>query len=215
MRFIVSNTIQNLKVKSARMQRSRTWRNPLSSYEWLEKEIKPNIEQILTNLDTPKILELGCGSGYCLNALKDKFPHAECHGVDINFGYFREHRKDVNLHKMDVHKLNFANNSIDLVFCFYSIPIFMNKLKVLTEVHRILKIDAEAFITHGADFFNPNISTLTANLPEFQENYGGDIIHITKKLTQKPFANWKYIGYTQINHEFFNRNAVISNYSLR
>ena len=95
-----------------------------------------------------RILDLGCTVGHNTGALKDVFPDAEVHGIDVAapclryaLARARAQGRALDLHQMNAERLDFADGSFDLVFS----SMFLHEVpragiaRVLREAHRVLR----------------------------------------------------------------------------
>ena len=101
-----------------------------------------------------RLLDLGCGTGYSLVWLRDRFKFAEAHGVDLSphaAAFWRARGLDtVALATAD--KLPFGNNWFDLVTCFDVIYQLNDERAsaAVSEMHRVLKPGGLLFIREPA-----------------------------------------------------------------
>lgn len=95
-----------------------------------------------------KILDLGCSIGGNTVPLKDAYPDAEVHAVDVaapmlRYGHARAEAlgREIHFHQMNAEQLAFPDNSFDLV---YSVILFHETSakaihRIFREAHRVLK----------------------------------------------------------------------------
>jgi ubiquinone/menaquinone biosynthesis C-methylase UbiE len=101
-----------------------------------------------------QLLDLGCGTGYSLVWLRDRFNFAEGYGVDLSqhaAAFWHERKLDtVALASAD--KLPFPDNSFDLVTCFDVIYQLNDERAsaAVSEMHRVLKPRGLLFIREPA-----------------------------------------------------------------
>ncbi|HTX79249.1 MAG TPA: methyltransferase domain-containing protein [Longilinea sp.] len=92
-------------------------------------------------VETHHVLEVGCGTGHWLTALKDC--ELRC-GLDFSSGMLHKARqKDDSLPLVQgtAVRLPFSSNAFDLVFCINAIHHFPDPAIFIWEAHRILKKD--------------------------------------------------------------------------
>lgn len=132
-----------------RGQMRRAFERAASAYEraaWLQREIGA---RLLARLDvirlTPnRILDLGCGSGYCARALHKRYRKAEVIGLDIAPAMLRAaRRRDGWLRRGrwlggDAERLPFAAASFDMVISNLSLQ-WCDPDRVFPEVARVLR----------------------------------------------------------------------------
>lgn len=95
------------------------------------------------------ILEIGCSSGHLLHLVKNLFPQAKIHGIDVYQPALKEAKKrfpKIHFQIADAHKLPFPKLKFDLVICSETIEHVINPVQVLHEIHRVLKKDGQALI---------------------------------------------------------------------
>lgn len=106
------------------------------------------------------VLDLGCGSGFFLQALKKKYPKAHIYGLDIALNMLKQAKKKQffrskwSLIQADMTSLPFACGAFDLVFAnqvmHWSYPL----KSVLNELNRVMAQDGcFMFSTLGPDTF--------------------------------------------------------------
>lgn len=88
------------------------------------------------------LLDLGCGTGYFSNVLKNTFPQSTLLGVDLAEGMLLQAKRTINNVAWlagDAENLPFKNNSVDIVFSNLALQWCHDFVKVLNEVYRVLK----------------------------------------------------------------------------
>lgn len=95
-----------------------------------------------------RIVDLGCGVGQLTVVLKERFPQAEVHGVDVGAPMVRyAHRRavdlgtDVHFRQALAHRTGFADGSVDLVtayILFHEVPAKVGR-DIVAEAYRILR----------------------------------------------------------------------------
>jgi ubiquinone/menaquinone biosynthesis C-methylase UbiE len=95
-----------------------------------------------------RIVDLGCGVGQLTVALKERFPQAEVHGVDVGAPMVRyAHRRAVDLgaevhfRQALAHRTGFDDGSVDLVsayIMFHEVPVEVGR-EIVAEAYRILR----------------------------------------------------------------------------
>lgn len=121
-------------------------------YPW--KELQVFIPHIKENF---KILDLGCGNGRLLKSLEPLNTKYHYTGVDFSENLIAEAKKDFTdpnkaIFKIaDMTKINFANNSFDMVFMiasFHHLPSKNERLDLLFKINRWLKPGGYLFMTN-------------------------------------------------------------------
>jgi ubiquinone/menaquinone biosynthesis C-methylase UbiE len=131
-----------------------------------------------------RVLEVGCGAGGMVKAIKFYRPDLQVLGIDISKGAIAEAKQDpqgVKFSVADANQLPFKNNSLEAVLMFDLLEHLDDPLKALDEVWRVLKpkgifsafvpIEGEIFSLHGL------VKKLFNFIPK--EKYGGHIQQYT------------------------------------
>ncbi len=139
-------------------------------------------------IEPTRVLDLGAGSGYCTALLKDRFPEAEVHAVDLAFESLRLHQ--IAPICADAHFLPFTNDSFDLVFSNMVLHWCENIADVMLEVERVLKPDGVfIFSSLGPDTLK-EMRDSWAKIDEYQHVHDFiDMHHIGDALLKCGFSD--------------------------
>ncbi|MEK6921753.1 MAG: class I SAM-dependent methyltransferase, partial [Nanoarchaeota archaeon] len=88
------------------------------------------------------LIDVGCGEGYLLYRIQEKYPTTTLYGLDISDGRITTTKKHVttrNLLRGDVLSLPFPDNSFDVVICSELLEHMDAYKKVADELVRISK----------------------------------------------------------------------------
>lgn len=88
------------------------------------------------------LLDLGCGTGYFSNVLKNMFPQSTLLGLDLAEGMLLQAKRTINNVTWlagDAENLPFKSNSVDIIFSNLALQWCHDFTKVLDEVYRVLK----------------------------------------------------------------------------
>ncbi len=91
--------------------------------------------------DAPlRILDLGCGTGWAVAPLRELFPQADIHALDLSPAMIVRVPAGEKIHPVvaDAHDLPYAENSFDLVFSNLMLQ-WTNEPQVMAEAYRVLK----------------------------------------------------------------------------
>jgi len=108
-----------------------------------------------------KILEFGCGTGVYALFLDNLLENVSYTGIDLEFKQDikkvkrRIKRIKVGFQVMDARKLDFKNNSFDLVLSFTNLEHIKEDFKSLKEIYRLLKRKGTALIMIPSVFTFP------------------------------------------------------------
>lgn len=151
-----------------------TANNPLQKL--LINNFYKSLVATIKNLDIESVLDVGCGEGFTLNRLKEEGIGKKLEGVDfldiaVNIG--KKMHPGLALKQGDIYKLEYKNNSFDLVMATEVLEHLDDPKKGLKELIRVskkyilLSVPNEPFFM-GANFLRGK------NLSRF----GNDIEHI-------------------------------------
>lgn len=110
-----------------------------------EKMMGPVIETSVkiitsrTNIENGKLLDIGCGFGFFLNAMKQR--QWDVAGIEISKGgrkYARDYY-NIEIYSKPLEALSLPDNHFDAITLFYVIEHIADPLTVLKEVNQILK----------------------------------------------------------------------------
>ncbi len=118
----------------------------------IEQKIFPLLKQFFKKGDN--ILDLGCGTGILLPYLEKLVgKKGKVYALDFSqkmLNKAKEKFADRFVYvKANAHNMPFENEKFDGVVCFNTFPHFVNKLKALKEVYRVLKKDGYFIIAHS------------------------------------------------------------------
>ena len=131
---------------------------------------------------TAHILDVGCGTGALLERIRQTFPDAVLHGLDISPKMLTIARNR-NIHEVafdegDAENLPYDNNSFDIVVCCSSFHHYPNPQKALAEFRRVVKPGGKLLI---CDMDLPDIARLFANHILFPRQHKGDVHVYTRQ----------------------------------
>jgi ubiquinone/menaquinone biosynthesis C-methylase UbiE len=99
-----------------------------------------------------RILDIGCGRGFYLNAFSLFDFVNEIHGVDINTTYLKKakknaHDKRIHIKKGSVYELPFPDRYFDMIVCSELLEHLDDEQKALIEIKRVLKQNGTLIVT--------------------------------------------------------------------
>lgn len=112
---------------------------------------KPAIRAELPNLAGLSVISLGCGNGADARWLKDNGA-SRVVGVDISDGLIaiaKKNNPDLEFNVMDIEKLDFPDETFDLVYSSLVLHYLSSWSKVLNEVRRVLKPGGKFIFSDG------------------------------------------------------------------
>ncbi|MGB0495740.1 MAG: malonyl-ACP O-methyltransferase BioC [Kangiellaceae bacterium] len=138
--------MNKIKIKDVQNSFSKAAKNYESS-AFLQKEVASRLlERLdLMNVKPKRVLDAGCGTGYCSRALNKKYKKADVFGIDIANGMIEEAKNKNSLFNKvdyqcaDINKLPFDNDYFDLVFSNLAVQWIMDPKLAFLELNRVLK----------------------------------------------------------------------------
>jgi ubiquinone/menaquinone biosynthesis C-methylase UbiE len=150
-----------------------------------------SIDYILDHLksgNNTNMLDVGCGRGYWLNLIADKFPHMELTGVDF-FDDVPLNRG--NYVRGNVEALPFPDKSFEIVTCQHTIEHLKNLPKAIEEMKRV----ARKQIIIATPCQRYYYYTLDLHLHFFPSEYSVSSLFGLKNYECKKIdGDWLYIG---------------------
>ena len=151
--------------------------NELEPHFFPENQLKvKNILKTIRQQSGPKLLDIGCGTGFIIDLAKDLF--AEIHGVDISIEMLNRvdtSSGNITLHNIEIENLPFENEYFDTVTAYAVLHHLEDYETVLNEVYKVLKhngifyVDLEPNRHYGElvdkykEHQNENISDIVKN----------------------------------------------------
>lgn len=110
------------------------------------KKVVKKILKCLRRRTGPRLLDIGCGTGFIIRLAKSFF--SEIHGIDISPAMLARIKRSrgVTLHTGDIQKLPFRNGFFDLVTAYAVLHHLRDYKGVLREVYRVLKRNGHFYI---------------------------------------------------------------------
>lgn len=171
---------------------------------WNDKSHPTAKLQEIIDLDSPKILDIGCGTGRCaIKLAKNLNKGGHVYGIDIfnnaisgnSIQRVQANARIDNVESRTTFKygsileIPFPNNFFDVVNIAYVLHEIDEKKQALSEIYRVLKSDGWLFIT---EFHKRNISTILLNgiYTLFYKNYK----YWMKLLEESYFIDLLYVN---------------------
>jgi len=217
------------------MKKEKHWKDHFKYYDFFQNHFSKYRKLILLYAkylkNKRKILDSGCGTGnLTLELLKQKHNVV---AIDLNkFGLnvlrkkCKKYSKNLKVHRMDVEKIKFRNNSFDGVSSFFVVPFVKNNKEYFSEVYRVLRNNGKFVISIPSsknlkgviEIFERELKKKKI-LPKFKKEWGQFLkttkVNESKALKGPPLRKiknmLKKIGFTKIrslknpykNHVYF------------
>ena len=145
----------------------------LSSFYWCPEMLHEAEAQLLGDVSSATVLELGCGSAPCTQWLQGRTHFAT--GFDLSSGMLSHAAPELPLVQADALALPYRDESFDVVFsAFGALPFVADLDAALREVHRVLRPRGRFVfsVTHPMRWVSPDDpQNLTAELSYFERAY--------------------------------------------
>lgn len=170
-------------------------KNPLDIYK-----IKKFILPLLNFKADDILLDIACGTGIFVQALKEENKNVKITGIDFAQNMITKAIKkfpEIDFIAADVEKMPFSDNSFDKVICLNAFPHFENKNKAIREIARVLKKNGLFILAH---------TDSKRNIDAYHRKAGGVIAEdlmpdnevLTKILDENGFKRIKLIDNDEV-----------------
>lgn len=130
------------------------------------KVILPNLLRLLNIKEKEVLLDLGCGQGFFIEKIFDKYAGVDIHGIDISSKLLKiaeekfSKNKNVFLKHTDAAKLSHVKDeSVDKVYSVLALQNMADVDGVIKEVKRVLKVNGKClFVINHPSFRIPKES---------------------------------------------------------
>jgi malonyl-CoA O-methyltransferase len=154
----------------------------------------------LVTLQPQRVLDVGCGTGYFVGALQQRFPQAQIIALDVAYPMLQFAQDQASVAFCicaDAYALPFADQSVDLIFANLLLPWCQNLEKLMREWRRVLSKDGLLmFSSFGPDslrLWREELGNLM--LPDFLDMHElGDVL--TKSRFCDPVMDVDYYTLT-------------------
>jgi len=151
---------------------------------------KSSLDYVLSQIDVSAVnmVDVGCGNGYLLKKIHDKYPEMKLYGIDIKKV---ENSENFVFKTGKIENLPFEDNSFDVVCCTHTLEHIINIDKAVRELKRICKKQLIIIVPCQRYFYY----TLDEHLHFF--NYSeklASVIDLENYKCEKRWGDWVYIG---------------------
>lgn len=155
------------------------------------------------------VLEVGCGEGHNIVSLNKLYKNIKFYGVDISSSkieFAKKHLKDVTLEVQDARKLDFTENTFDLVFCKDIVHhVKEDRENFVLEMVRVCKANGRVIIIESN---GKNMLNVLHSIVDRKES---ELIKITPRYL-KQMLNKKKLNYSMGFAEPHNFQRVLFHY---
>lgn len=150
-----------------------------------------------------KVLDIGCGNGFLLNQVTNKFSNCELHGLDISQNQLSL-CQNIKTYHADMQNIK-INEKFDYIFCMETIGYASNQTEVINNILSMLKINGificSSFGYENIDTWQQNILTYKISSVDKEDGYYYNQISL-KELEKYNIET--YDGPKEINYYYFN-----------
>ncbi|GAA6134010.1 malonyl-ACP O-methyltransferase BioC [Oceaniserpentilla sp. 4NH20-0058] len=119
-----------------------------------QHELAQQLIDLCPDTHTSAVLDLGCGTGYCLPLLKQQYAQADITGADLAPGmlnWAKQQHPDFLFVQGDAENLPFEEHQFDLIFSNLAVQWCADFSKVLSEAYHALKPGGHLVLSTLAD----------------------------------------------------------------
>ena len=175
---------------------SKIWSKTRKEYG-VEQYDNDLIQELIKELKSGKILEVGIGDGFPYSNVLDEMGY-EVYGIDISpilIEKVKTQFPKINVSVGDAENLEFKDNFFDIVFCFRSTWYFPNIIKSISEMLRVVKVGG-LIIFDIQNSNNPiHINGIKEKIKNKRNNHIYNIVKCLKniiKIIIKPIKFYHY-----------------------
>lgn len=150
----------------------------------------PCLDFILNNIkpDTKSLIDIGCGNGYLLKKVHEKFPSIELYGFDIKD---TDNSTFYKYTKGNVEKMPFTDKQFDVVTCSHVVEHLVNLEQCAEELKRIT--NKQLFIVTPRQRYFYYTLDEHVNFFEAKEKLT-TVIKIKNSVCENLSGDWAYMG---------------------
>tara|TARA_Y100000816_G_C26089022_1_gene575166 strand:+ start:952 stop:1791 length:840 start_codon:yes stop_codon:yes gene_type:complete len=182
--------------------------------------------------DNIKVLDIGCGLGFFLSALKKNIKKIGVEESEFACNYIRENFKEIKVHQGRIENLKEDDNQFDVVMLYHVIEHLEEPHNVLKKISKLIKKDGIFILgtpnveSIGAKIFGKNFRHYTEahpclysikNLSNLLNQYGFEINKIEKPFWKTKYANliniFKLLFINKISPAFY--GSIVTIYSRK
>lgn len=171
------------------------------------RTLYPRIIDTLSALRFSNALDVGCGTGEILSAVRKLYPAASLQGIDISREMLKqaESKKidNIKLYLGDAEHLPFENDKFDVLICTDSFHHYPKPQKAIDEFYRVLQNDGYLLL---ADFWKPFPVRRLMNIFIPFSNEGDVKIYSQSEI----LSFLKHSGFRDIQYQRINNSGYLA-----
>lgn len=171
------------------------------------RNLYQHIINTLSTLQFSNVLDVGCGTGEILSAIRKLYPTISLQGIDISQEMLKQAENknidNVKLYLGDAEHLSFENDKFDVLICTDSFHHYPNPKKAIEEFYRVLKKNGYLLL---ADFVKPFPVRQLMNIFIPFSNEGDVKIYSQSEI----LSFLKYGGFQDIQYQKINKSSYLA-----
>lgn len=170
------------------------------------RNLYQHIIDILPTLQFSKVLDVGCGTGEILSAIRKLYPTVSLNGIDISPEMLKQAEckeiDNVKLYLGDAEHLPFGNEKFNVLICTDSFHHYPKPQKAIDEFYRVLQNDGFLLL---ADFWKPFPIRQLMNIFIPFSNEGDVKIYSRNEI----LVFFKHGGFQDIQYKKINKSSYL------
>jgi len=170
-----------------------------------------------------KVLDIGCGNGFLLNHIADKFMNCDLHGIDLSQKQL-SYCQNIKTYHGDIQKIN-IHDKYDFIFCMEMIGYTTNQFETIDKILSMLNPNGvficSSFIYCNEDSWQQNIVKHKITSINKEDGYYYNQISIDKLkqynieiYNDKKNVNFYYFNFAEKRGLFWQKEEVLKKHRL-
>lgn len=167
------------------------------------------ISSIIKKFNYEKILDFGCGDGYFLQTIKNKYNNKNIYGVEIDDFFLKEAIKN-NLNVFNSID-EFQNNSIDFIYSLQVLEHIQDDLQCLKKMYQKLRTEGRIFICVPAiQFLYSSMDKKVGHFRRYNKKQLNNLVTQAGFIIEKSLYIDSFAILGKIIYKFTNKNGSIT-----
>ncbi|MCZ6800749.1 MAG: class I SAM-dependent methyltransferase [Nitrospirae bacterium] len=177
-------------------------------HKWFRFRQQLVVEQMDLN-DGGAVLDIGCGTGWCVLNLTERFPRSKSFGLDLSYGMLVKARGELTSSYGnpfvlgDAESLPFSSQAFEYVVCTSSFHHYTSPKTALLEFKRILKPTGKLIIVESCRCGSFGVCLWDRWLRIFEEG------HVKYYTREELFLLFKQAGYKEVGIPFAQAGVLL------